>query len=211
MINKNIAIILSATLGLVVASVWPFSGACGQSATTLLQNTSYVVEYDNVYHVPLQACWVLRTADFSTPRKRVAKYFRADSRLPKPRIKDEDYTNSGYMRGHMCPAADRTATKALMKETFLMSNVAPQSTQLNCGLWSALEAKTRELARLHDSVRVLVRVLFLHPESIYIGRGRIRVPSHFSREVRCARTDSLLLWAIVDQNGQLLPSSMVQK
>lgn len=199
--NKSIAIILSAMLELIVASVWPFSQAYGQSATSHLKNATYEIEYDNMLHVPTKATWVLRTADFSTPRKRVAKYFKADSRLPKPRIKDADYTKSGYMRGHMVPAADRTRTKAMMKETFLMSNVAPQTTVLNCGIWAELEAKTRRLAITFDSVRVVVRALYLEPDTLYIAGGRIRVPSHFSREVRVAKTDSLLFTILVDQNG----------
>lgn len=203
--NKSIAIILSATLGLLLASVWPFSRAYGQSATSLLHNASYDIEYDNRYHVAIQARYVLRPADFSTKRKRVAKYFKADSRLPKPRIKDADYTKSGYMRGHMVPAADRTQTKAMMKETFLMSNVAPQTATLNCGIWAELEAKTRRMAITFDSVRVVVRALYLEPDTLYIAGGRIRVPSHFSREVRVAKTDSLLFAILADQNGHSTP------
>ena len=209
--NKNIAIILSATIGCLAALLWPSLYGYGQSATIHLDNASYSIEYDNVNHVPIKAVWVLRKADFSTPRKRVAKYFKADSRLPKPRIKDADYKSSGYMRGHMCPAADRTQTKAMMKETFLMSNVAPQTTALNCGVWSELEAKSRRMAIAFDSVRVVVCALYLEPDTLYIAGGRIRVPSHFSREVRVAKTDSLLFSFLVDQNGHSIPLAIVPR
>ena len=170
-----------------------------QAKRYTLINSTYSVEYDNVSHCPVSVSWVLRPSDFAIRRARVAKYFKQDGRLPKPRVKDIDFRNSGYMRGHMCPAGDRTATKAMQKETFLMSNIAPMTADLNCGRWSDLEVKTRRLAGLYDSVRVHVGALFLSTDSIYIARGRIRVPSHFFHEVRTAKGDSLLDWVIVSQ------------
>ena len=170
-----------------------------QAKRYTLINSTYVVVYDCDSHCPVSVSWVLRPADFAVRRDRVAKYFKQDGRLPKPRVKDIDFRNSGYMRGHMCPAGDRTLTKAKQKETFLMSNIAPMTAVLNCGRWSDLEVKTRRLAGLYDSVRVHVGALFLSADSIYIARGRIRVPSHFFHEVRTAKADSLLDWVIVSQ------------
>lgn len=183
----------------ILAILWPLNGL-SQPQVLRLQNHGYTVFWDIRNNVPAEVNWTLKPSDFSVKRKRVTKYFRTDSRTPKPRVKDSDYRGSSYMRGHMCPAADRTATTSMQKETFLMSNVAPQTTTLNCGLWASLEARTRELAILYDSVHVRVGSLFLGADTIYIARGRIRVPSHFFREVRYARTDSLLLWVIVPQN-----------
>lgn len=190
--------ILAATLLALCAVGWPSFGWCQQNEIVLV-NKGYSVVYDLENNVPKIVTWVLRPSDFATKRSRVTKYFKADSRCPKPRVKDSDFRNSGYMRGHMCPAADRTSTKAIQKETFLMSNVAPQTTHLNCGHWAELEARTRALAQRYDSVKVRVGSLYLRTDSIYIAGGRVRVPSHFYREVRCARTDSLLLWIIVEQ------------
>lgn len=82
-----------------------------------------------------------------------------------------------------------------MKSTFLMTNVAPMTAALNCGQWSDLETLSRYAATRYDSVRIHVTCLYLTSDSIYIGGGKIRVPSHFSREMRVARNDSLLgIW-----------------
>lgn len=196
--KANLAIIGMATALMLIGVWWP-SFSWSQQNDLILKNSSYVVTFDIVNRVPRDVVWVLRPSDFSVNRSRVAKYFKADSRTPKPRVKDSDYRNSGFMRGHMCPAGDRTATKSMMKETFLMSNVAPMSGRLNCGRWSYLEAATRRLAAKYDSVRVRVGTLYLDDDTVLIGGGRIRVPSHFFREVRTARGDSLLLWEIVSQ------------
>lgn len=169
-----------------------------------LQNSTYRVTYDIASHVPTDVYWTLRASDFAISRKRVAKYFKADKRVPKPRVLDSHYINCGYMRGHMCPAADRTTTKAMMKETFLMTNVAPMTSRLNCGIWSDIEGWCRTQAVKYDSVRIHAAALFLCGDSIYIARGLVRVPNFFSKEVRVARTDSLLGFWLISQNGDII-------
>ncbi len=171
-----------------------------------LNNSTYCVVYDPAQGIPLRVSWRLRPSDFTVTQKRVTKNFKQDARCPKPRIKDADYRNSGYMRGHMCPAADRTQTKAMMKETFLMSNVAPMSTQLNCGAWSTIESQTRKLAIKFDSVDVLVGPVFTGADSLYIAKGKVHVPSLFFRQVTTAKNDSLLAFWLVSQTGVFLPA-----
>ncbi|PWU15556.1 MAG: hypothetical protein C5B45_02230 [Chlamydiae bacterium] len=49
------------------------------------------------------------------------------------RSTDCDYENSGYSRGHNAPAMDFKNSQALMDETFLTSNLCPQSKKENSG------------------------------------------------------------------------------
>jgi endonuclease G len=66
-----------------------------------------------------------------------------------------DYVGSGYDRGHMAPAADNQCSgQEAMIESFYFSNMAPQYGQLNRGDWKTLEMRTRELAKLVDSVKI---------------------------------------------------------
>lgn len=41
--------------------------------------------------------------------------------------KHNDYTNSGYTRGHLCASSDRQYSKEANQQTFYMSNISPQS------------------------------------------------------------------------------------
>lgn len=82
-----------------------------------------------------------------------------------------------------------------------MSNVAPMSTILNCGAWSAIESQTRKLAIKYDSVDVLVGAIFLGADSLYIAGGRVKVPALFYRRVATAKNDSVLAFWMVDQAG----------
>lgn len=189
---------------LLIIAICSTCNAQAISQKVELQNSTYRVTYDIASHVPTDVYWTLRASDFAISRKRVAKYFNADKRVPKPRVLDSHYINCGYMRGHMCPAADRTTTKAMMKETFLMTNVAPMTSRLNCGIWSNIESWCRTQAVKYDSVRIHAAALFLCGDSIYIARGLVRVPNFFSKEVRVARTDSLLGFWLITQNGDIM-------
>lgn len=42
------------------------------------------------------------------------------------RVKPAEYSNSGYDKGHMAPAADHTENGDVFKTTFSMANIAPQ-------------------------------------------------------------------------------------
>lgn len=75
--------------------------------------------------------------------------FRPDPRLPKwyNRIGYYDYSGSGYDRGHLVPSADRFANPRLNEETFMMSNIVPQTGALNQFPWNEFELYIRSQAR----------------------------------------------------------------
>ena len=74
--------------------------------------------------------------------------FRPDPRLPAHfiRIGYYDYSGSGYDRGHMVPSADRFANRKLNEETFMMTNIVPQTEALNQFPWNKLEMYVRSQA-----------------------------------------------------------------
>jgi endonuclease G len=69
--------------------------------------------------------------------------FRPDKRILKSPTPD-DYTNSGYDRGHMVPAADADDQKE-MSDTFLMTNMTPQLPSVNRVAWKNLEDRIRSV------------------------------------------------------------------
>ena len=67
----------------------------------------------------------------------------------------KDYTHSGFDRGHLKPAADSKSSSECMAASFLMTNVAPQTPQLNRGSWKQLEEATRDWAHELGEVYVV--------------------------------------------------------
>ena len=72
--------------------------------------------------------------------------FRIDRSVPRsPR--PDSYAKSGYDRGHMVPnhAIVSRFGMAEQRKTFLMSNIAPQTPQLNRGVWRDVEHRIADL------------------------------------------------------------------
>jgi endonuclease G len=89
--------------------------------------------------------WRVRPSDVGdVPR---SSSFRVDAGLPEPlRVAVDEYAGTGWDRGHLCPAEDRSASVEANRSTFLTSNVVPQWPAMNRGSWARLEAHTRDLA-----------------------------------------------------------------
>jgi len=118
-----------------------------------LTNPSYVLDYDvesrltNWVHYRLDASECLG----KIPRK---DDFRADGRVGEDGVDHLAYRGSGYDRGHLKPAADSKSSYAEMSNSFLMTNMAPQTPNLNRGIWKRLEDQTRDWALEFGSVHV---------------------------------------------------------
>jgi endonuclease G len=104
----------------------------------VLDKGHYVVGYSEDF---LNPAWVFYhigpAVDFrSFPRPG----FRVDQDTTS-RVKTQDYSNSGYDRGHMAPnfaLGSRFGAEGA-KSTFVMSNVTPQNHEFNDGQWGDLE------------------------------------------------------------------------
>lgn len=144
-----------------------------------LSNPSYSVEYRPDLGIPTRVDWMITDSLMGSVKRTPTFRFKADGRTPRPRITSALYTRSGYQRGHMCPAADRSASKDLMRSTFLMSNVCPMTPSLNTGAWKVTEEAGRALARRGHNVHVTAGPLFFPQDTTWIGGHRVAVPHAF--------------------------------
>ena len=76
------------------------------SGEIILRRTGYTASYDPHTKLPVWVAWKLTPERLVNNVKRPTKAFHEDSDVPEPRVQTYDYINSGYDRGHMCPAAD---------------------------------------------------------------------------------------------------------
>jgi len=110
----------------------------------ILENTAFIVGYDEEMRNPAWVAYRLTYTPGGTTAERPDD-FDVDRRTPA-RVDHDDYTHSGYDRGHMAPnyAIGVVYGPQAQFETFLMSNIVPQSPGLNRGFWRLLE---EEVAR----------------------------------------------------------------
>ncbi|HUJ71135.1 MAG TPA: DNA/RNA non-specific endonuclease, partial [Verrucomicrobiae bacterium] len=72
--------------------------------------------------------------------------FQADPTLPAGFTPVSANSFSGYDRGHMCPSGDRTVSVATNDLVFYMSNIIPQASAQNQGVWASFEDYCRSTA-----------------------------------------------------------------
>jgi len=147
------------------------------SVDEVLTNEGFYVGYSDTRMNPLWVCYRVSAVQNPTSANRPSR-FAVDYRT-EARVSHDDYTNSGYDRGHMAPNAAIAycyGTDAQI-ETFLMSNVCPQTPTLNRGIWAGLESTVRDWADAFEEVWVFTGPVF--GSEIEVMPSGIPIPGEF--------------------------------
>ena len=91
----------------------------------------------------------------------------------------EDYSNSGWDKGHMAPAADMKWSRTAMYESFYLTNICPQDHELNGNDWLTLEKLGREWAKRFGSVYIVCGPIIGNNYYGTIGNNKVVVPDAF--------------------------------
>ena len=119
----------------------------------LMVKPQFVLSYNQQKSIPNWVSWQLN-------KSWLGKYKRCKSQSNKDRfmldsdlpvaisgVLPTDYRGSGFDRGHMIPSGDRTASGEDNCATFVMTNIIPQTRDINRGPWETLENYSRKLAK----------------------------------------------------------------
>jgi endonuclease G len=112
----------------------------------LIQRGQYVTSYNRDRGIPNWTGWEL-DASWSGSAVRQNNYI-PDPLVPAQwyHVVTNDYSNTGFSRGHVCPSEDRTRTQPDNDSLFYMTNMIPQTQTLNGGPWEVLETYCRTLS-----------------------------------------------------------------
>jgi len=146
--------------------------------TVQLCNSGYAVLASEASKGPLWSAEDLTEENLEiADRTRRQGSFFADTRLPVTmRASPEDYRSSGYDRGHMTPSGDEAGVHA-QQQSFLLSNIVPQTAELNRGPWEGVESAVRGWARQEGEIFVVTGPGYDPDHIRTIGKGRIPVPA----------------------------------
>lgn len=116
-----------------------YAGLPAGAEVQVLRNPGFVVGYSDARRQPLWVTYRAESLKGKRPYRRM-QGFEADPRLARP-VRPQDYSRSGYTRGHLAPAylIGRLYGRDAQRFTHLMSNIAPQKARLNELLWERLE------------------------------------------------------------------------
>lgn len=114
----------------------------------------------------------IRKGDFKRP------FFIQDPKVKTRSADWRNYKNSGYDKGHLCPAGDMVFDNNAYNDTFFTSNISPQNHDFNEGIWNKLEQKVRYWAVKYDGIYVVTGGV-LQGSLETIGYEKVMVPRYF--------------------------------
>lgn len=143
----------------------------------IIKHDFYTLSYNEKYE---QAEWVayelkkefLKNNNFKRP------YFIEDSKVKTKSADWRNYKNSGFDKGHLCPAGDMEFSLNAYNDTFYTSNISPQKHDFNGGIWNRLEQKVRYWATKYDDIYVITGGV-LQGAHQTIGKEKVLVPEYF--------------------------------
>lgn len=152
------------------------------TSSQIIKHQHYSLSYNNDHEV---ADWVAYELETFHLRNCVSRSnsFRIDPLVILGSAHPEDYQGTSFDRGHLVPAGDMKFDSVAMKETFFMSNMAPQPANFNRGMWASLENLIRAWAFNYKKIWVATGPI-LRGNMARIGRStKISVPLEFYKVV----------------------------
>ena len=167
----------------------------------LLVRDAYYVSYNKDWRIPNWVAWHLTKAHTYGDNDRTEMEFREDTEVPMPRATDEDYYDSRYDRGHMCPSGDNKWDRRAQIQSFLFTNVCPQNHGMNKGEWNDLEMQCRDWARQFGELYIVAGPVFYDGVKKTIGRHKVAVPDAFFKVVLCTKNYAKAIAFLVPNKG----------
>lgn len=155
-----------------------------------VRHGAYVSSYNPKTLIPDWVAYELTAEETEGRREREGIEFRKDPDLRGcTQAMREDYSGSGWTKGHMIPAADAAFSSSAMAETFYFTNICPQDQTLNAGDWQYLEKRVRSWARRYGSVWVVTGPIVGTGRYGTIGERGVTVPDSFFKALLVRRED----------------------
>jgi DNA/RNA endonuclease G (NUC1) len=145
----------------------------------LIVRPEFTLSYNEARGTPNWVSYELDSRQIATGADR-CNCFTADPEItPNKILYTADYTGGGFDRGHMAPSADRISTNVANATTFYLSNIVPQTADLNQGVWANFESYLRTLVKDGNrAIYVITGPLYdaTKPVTSIKNEGKILIP-----------------------------------
>jgi len=152
----------------------------------LVEHAAFTALFDSVWQISRWVAYELTKSEVEKENcPRPNKKFEPDPDLPFCKATHADYSHiAPYSRGHMIPARDVKWSDRAMNESFYSTNVFPQHSALNNGLWEKLEDYVRYRAIIDNKVYVCLGVI-VPSEYVTVGINNVAIPTYCYKVVCC--------------------------
>ncbi len=174
----------------------------------VIDHAAFSLGYDNDWE---QARWVAH--HLTAAQVRAKGLPRSDDFRPDPLVRDQsadgaDYRRSGYSRGHLAPSGDLNYDQLAMSESFYYSNICPQRSEHNGGVWRELEELVREWTVRHGELYIVTGPI-MASSIARVGPNRVAVPDAFYKVLLAP--DGEAIGFVVPHQLQTLPLTAFAK
>ena len=149
------------------------------SSGQLIHHNYYSLEYMEEWEQARWVCYSLTRESIRRPNVPRFDWFMADDKVSSSSAEYADYYDRDYTRGHLAPAGDMAFNALAMKESFVMSNISPQRSNFNDGIWNELEQSVRDWAFKRGELLVCSGPVFYDDQIKRIGKNKVAVPHGF--------------------------------
>jgi endonuclease G, mitochondrial len=179
-----------------------------KSNTQIIKHKAFILNYQEDYEL---ASWVLHklTAEAANGTEARSNTFLEDPLVESGSAVTQDYSRSGYDRGHLCPAGDFKNDRELEDETFYMSNMSPQKPDFNRGIWSDMEVRVRGWAKARGNLIIVTGPILKDGLETIGRRNKIAVPEKFYKIVFDPKEEQAIAFLMPNEGSVELVKSFV--
>lgn len=168
----------------------------------IVRHLGYTASYNHTTLCPEWVAWELTDEETRGGYDQERKFGR-DPDVAFPKASREDYSNSGWDKGHMAPHADMRWSRQAMYESDYFTNICPQDKVMNAQAWRKIEELTRRLAQHYGSVYVVCGPIYDSVERRHIGPACVHVPDRFYKALAVSTPEGFRTVAfLVENNNQ---------
>ena len=166
---------------------------------------SYTVSFNPQTRIANWVAWHLTRDHTNGPYSR--------SKLKPPYYEDNDGLDNmqflrdwhnaypPYEHGHLCPAADNKWDEAAMRQSFFLSNIAPQHCDFNGGDWVDLEKKCRAWANRFGEIYIVTGPIFDKSVPDTLTESSIAIPDRYFKTILCLNPKPMAIGFIFKNDG----------
>jgi len=167
----------------------------------IVHHTGFITSYNHQTLVPDWAAYELTAEDLKGTFKQSCS-FSWNPNLKGRQASREDYSNSGWDKGHMVPKADLKWSGDAYIESHYFTNICPQDHDFNAGDWRKLEEFVRRMANKFGVIYVVCGPIFTEHQYGYIGDNRVAIPDAFFKAILANKNGNYVaIGFIMDNNS----------
>ena len=166
----------------------------------IVVHLGYTASYNHTTLLPNWVAWEL-TAEEVTDAYDFQCSFSRDPDVQFPKASREDYSYSGWDKGHMAPRADMKWSGQALEESYYFTNICPQDHAMNSGSWRKVEELTRRLAKHYGAVYVVCGPVVGSGRYGTIGKSGVQVPDAFFKALAVNTSDGYRTVAFLMENS----------